>query len=174
MSQITSLLKSGTFWSNLLCSMLAAVLLGGCATQGFDAQKGAAQFVAMSAETAQRVGFTDERQIEILKTFNCSNIRKEKVSWAIQTMNGDNCTVFGQHIPLIYISTVGVGVTFSGWYKSDRPTVAGQLAFDVLKAREQELSTIVFQGKANGVLSGNTYCYPGHYLCSINFHPKFD
>ena len=148
--------------------MLGAVLLEGCATQGFDAQKGAAQFVAMSAETAQRVGFTDERQIEILKTFNCSNIRKVKMSWAIGDMDGDNCTVFGQKIPLIYISTVGVGITFH--FKRQN----AQKTYDVLKPREQELATIVFQGKANGVLSGDHYCYPGHYLCVLNFHPKFD
>lgn len=167
-----------TFYSTttvrLLCALLLAMSLTSCATQGFDAQKGAAQFVAMSAETAQRVGFTEERQIEILKTFNCSNIRKEKMSWAIEDMDGDNCEVFGQKIPRISVGTVPVGVAFSGWYQPAQPTQAGQVAYDILKSREQELALIVFQGKAKGELTGNTYCYPGKYLCALNFHPKFD
>lgn len=159
----------------LLSMMLIATSLAGCATQGFDAQKGAAQFVAMSASNAQRVGFTEERQIEILKSFNCSNIRKVRMSWAIQPTQGDSCNVFGQIIPRVLVNVTPVSLIFSGWGdKRGQPTQAGQIAYDVLKSREQELASIVFQGKAKGVLSGNTYCYPGHYLCAIDLDPKFD
>lgn len=104
----------------LLSVIIFATSLAGCASQGFDAKKGAQQFVAMSDETAKRVGFTEERQIEILKTFKCSNIRKVKMSWAIEDMDGDNCEVFGQKIPRISVGTVPVGVAFSGWYQPDR------------------------------------------------------
>ena len=159
----------------LLSVIIFATSLAGCASQGFDAKKGAQQFVAMSAETAQRVGFTEERQIEILKNFDCSNIRKVKLSWAIEDMKGESCTVFDQKIPRISVGTVPVGVAFAGWGdKQDQPTQAGQMAYDVLKGREQELAMLVFQGKAKGDLSGSIYCYPGRYLCALNFHPKFD
>lgn len=165
----------------LLSMMLITTSQAGCASQAFDAQKGAAQFVAMSAETAQRVGFTEERQIEILKNFGCSNIRKEKISWAIQNIDGDNCTVLGKKVPEISISVVGVSITFSG---NDRLRGAvfndgkgcwpnGQYVFDKLKANEYELSQIIFQGKAHGRLT-EVFRDIDKNLCGFALRPVFD
>lgn len=114
--------------------------------------------------------------MEILKDFGCSDIKTTDPQTFRETLEGRNCTVMGEKIPLMWTKKYPVYVAFDGFCPPhgtpadpNRPDVGRQVQAR-LNARIKELSQQVFQGKAEGRLSQGSIG-PGNHVCAFELKP---
>lgn len=155
-----------------LC-LLLAVSLTACVAPPWQ-QREAARSLTTDWE---RVNFTDERQIEILQGFGCSDIKTNDPKTFMETLKGRNCTVMGEKIPLMWTKRYPPYVAFSGFCPPYHAPVdpnredVGRQVQGRLNARLGELSQLVFQGKAEGRLETLSRGSTGKMTCSFDLRP---
>ena len=144
--------------------LILALSLTACVAPAWQ-QRDAARSLTTDWE---KVGFTDERQIEILKGFGCSDIELRDEKTFMQDSVGNHCTVLGEKIPRMMVVKYFPAVHFSGFCPPfgtpadpNRADIGRQVQAR-LNAQLPELSQQVFQGKAEGRLQGLASCLNGH------------
>jgi hypothetical protein len=125
----------------------------------------------------EKVDFTNERQTEILRSFGCSEIRTTNLKTFTESVEGKNCTVLGEKIPLMSTMKFTSSVAFAGFCPPfgtpadpNRADIGRQVQAR-LKERLGELSQQVFQGKAEGRLEAMSRGPTGKMTCSFDLRP---
>lgn len=163
-------------WLLTLILVTGVLSLVGCVAPAWQ-QREAARSLTSAWE---KVDFTVERQTAILQSFGCSDIKLTDPKTFLEMVQGKNCTVLGEKIPLMWTSKFPATVAFSDFCPPHGKTAdasqedVGRQVMARLNTRLSELSAQVFEGKAEGRFGNLTSGPTGNQVCSFKLRPNFN